>query len=146
MATRSGTRQQKTGSMTGKRTYWQKCSGIGIHLSVAPTAPASSTSFRFKPWRISHLISALRHGHNAKPFPYRAQFVLEKDNRAPDLTMRSLNQRLGNHIPDCWQCWSKCEIIPVISSFPAGAMDVTSFQKRLCTWSFRSETVDLTEG
>lgn len=97
LGTSSGTRQQKTGSMTGRKTYWQKCLGIGLHLSVAPTAPASSTLFRFKPQRISHFISAPSHGHNAKPFPYRGPFVSERDNRALELPIRSLNQRLENH-------------------------------------------------
>lgn len=96
VGTSNGTRQQKTGSMTGRKTYRQKCSGIGLHLPVAPTAPASSTSSRFKPQRISHLISAPSHGHNTKPFPYRGQLVLERDNRTPDLTIRSLKQRLEN--------------------------------------------------
>lgn len=99
MGKSSGTRQQKTDSMTGRKTYWQKCSGIGLYLSVAPTAPASSTSFRFEPQ--NHLISAPSHGHSAKPFPYRGQFVLERDNRTSELTIRSLNQRMENHIPDC---------------------------------------------
>lgn len=57
MGTSSSTRQQKTGPMTGRKTYWQKCSGTRFHLPVAPTAPAHSISFRFKPQRISHLIS-----------------------------------------------------------------------------------------
>lgn len=77
----------------GSKTHWQKCSGTGFHLSLTPMAPSNSKSCRFKTQRIGQLISAQSHSHNVKPFQYRAQFVLERDNRTPDLTMRSLSQR-----------------------------------------------------
>lgn len=77
----------------GRKTHWQKCSGTGFHLSLTPTAPTNSKSCRFKTQRIGQLISARSHSLNAKPFQYRGQFVLERDNRTLDLTMASLNQR-----------------------------------------------------